>query len=287
MPDELTYDSIEIGKKYGPWEYPLAERFPRYLEAVENHHQWHNDRSPWGPAVAPPSFLGLAAMRFLDHVGPVPPGTLHTHQEIETAAALRLDRRPHAYGEFIDKFEKRGRKYFKFQTRWRDETGIILGHSTVTMAFPPEGDLESGPAKDHPQREGELTPLERDVTQEKMTAYSEDSANVARGQSIHVHPDVAKAAGFERTVAHGLIAADYIGELMTVAFGKDWFENAGLSVSFLKPILEGDTITATGRLSQRSQEGAVERKTFEVWADNQHGEAVAAGHAFALVIPGT
>ncbi|HUF53163.1 MAG TPA: MaoC family dehydratase [Dehalococcoidia bacterium] len=286
MADELTYDSIEVGRKYGPWEYQLAERFPRYLEAAENAHAWHSGRSPWGPPVAPPTLLGLAAMRMMDEVGPVPPGTLHARQEIETAAALRLDRRPHAYGEFIDKYEKRGRKYFKFQTRWRDETGIILGHSTVTMVYPPESDEERAPSGERPERKGELSGITRTVTQEKMTAYAEDSANVARGESIHIDPNVAKAAGFERTVANGLIAADYIGELMTDAFGKDWFEDAGLSVAFLKPILQGDTVTTNARLSETVSEGAVERRVYEVWAENQDGDAVAAGHAYSLVIPG-
>ena len=122
MPD-LTYDAIEVGKEFGPWKYPLKERIARYLEAVENAHPWHHERSPWGPPVAPPTILGNAAMRFLDSIAPVPPGTLHAKQEIETAAALRLDRQPVGYGRFADKYERRGRKWFVFETRWRDETG--------------------------------------------------------------------------------------------------------------------------------------------------------------------
>lgn len=287
MATELAYDAIEVGKKHGPWEYPLAERYPRYLGAIENAHDWHHGRSPWGPPVAPPTIFGLAAMRFLDTIGPVPPGTLHARQKIETIAALRTDRRPHAYGEFIDKYEKNGRKYFKFLTRWRDETGIILAHSTITMAFPPDGDTEAPAGHDQPEPKDELTPITRTVTQDKMTAYSEDSANAERGKSIHVHPEVAKAAGFERTAAQGLMAADYTGELMTGVFGKDWFENAGLSVAFLKPILEGDTVTANACLAERTPEGAVERKVYEVWAENQDGDTVAAGRAYSLVIPGS
>jgi len=91
MPD-LSYKAIDAGKEYGPWKYPLKDRIARHLEAVENAHPWHHERSPWGPPVAPPTILGNAAMRFLDSIGPVPPGTLHAKQEIETAAALRLDR---------------------------------------------------------------------------------------------------------------------------------------------------------------------------------------------------
>ena len=135
---DLTYDAIEVGKEFGPWKYPLGGRIARYLEAVENAHPWHHDRSPWGPPVAPPSILGMAAERFMESLTPVPPGTLHAKQEIETAAALRLDRQPIAYGRFADKYERRGRKWFVFETRWRDETGLLIGHSTLTMAFAKE-----------------------------------------------------------------------------------------------------------------------------------------------------
>ena len=87
--------------------------------------------------MAPPTILGNATMRFMEAMaGPVPPGTLHAKQEIETAAALRLDRQPIAYGRFVEKYEKRGRKWFVFESRWRDETGLLIGHSRLTMAFP-------------------------------------------------------------------------------------------------------------------------------------------------------
>jgi acyl-coenzyme A thioesterase PaaI-like protein len=73
---------------------------------------------------------------------------------------------------------------------------------------------------------------------------------------------------------------------MTDVFGKDWFENAGLTVAFLRPILCGDTVTANGRLAEGVEEGAVERRVYEVWAENERGETVAAGRAHSLVIPG-
>lgn len=288
--NELSYDNIDLDKQYGPWKYPLADRFERYMAAVENAHPWHNGRSPWGPPVAPPSILGLAAMRFLDEIGPVPPGTLHAKQEIETAAALRLDRKPAGYGRFSAKFEKRGRKYFTFETRWRDETGLILGKSSVTMVFPaaatpPPGEQGRG-KKEEGERQGELAAITRTVTQEKMTAFSEDSANAVRGKSIHVQPEVAKAAGFPATVAQGLMAADYMSELMEGALGKEWYSDAGLSAAFLRPILAGDRVTANGRLKERFLEGAVERLVYDLWSQNQRGELVAAATATALAIPG-
>ena len=287
--DDLSYEAIELGKEYGPWKYPLKDRIARHLEAVENAHPWHHDRSPWGPPVAPPSILGNAALRFLDTIGPVPPGTLHAKHEIETAAALRLDRQPVGYGAFTEKYERRGRNWFVFETRWRDETGLLLGHSTLTMTFPQEGGdkrSEAGGQKaEERERKGELTPVVRTLTQERMTAYSEDSANALRALSIHVQPEAAKKAGFDTTVAQGLMSADYISEMMTALLGKDWFENANLSLAFVRPALCGETLTANGRLAEAIEDGAVIRRLYDVWCENASGQAVAAGTATALLRP--
>jgi len=290
--EELSYDAIDTDQKYTHWKYPLAERFERHLEAVQNQHPWHTDRSPWGPPVAPPVILGNAAMRFMEAMaGAVPPGTLHARQEIETQAALRRDRQLIGYGRFAEKYEKRGRRWFVWEARFRDETGLMIGHSRITMALPrsQRGNKEEGEAKEQrvaPDRAPGLTPITRTITQEQMTAYSEDSANAQRGKSIHVQPEVAKAAGFEATVAQGLMTADYISEMMTNELGKEWFENATLSLAFLKPVLCGETVTANGWLAEAHEEGAVIRRVYEVWCENAAGEPVASGTATALVMPG-
>ena len=286
---DLSYDTIEVGQDFGPSKYPLKERIARHLEAVENEHPWHRERSPWGPPVAPPSILGNAALRFLDSISPVPPGTLHAKHEIETTAALRVDRQPVGYGRFTDKYEKRGRRWFVFETRWRDETGLIIGKSKLTMAFLEEGgsrkEEEGGQKPEIGERKGELTAILRTLTQEKMTAYSEDSANAVRGMSIHVQPEAAKKAGFETTVAQGLMSADYISEMMTSLLGKEWFENAKLSLAFLRPVLSGETLSTNGRLAESALDGAVVRRVYEVWCENGRGETVTAGTATALVRP--
>ena len=290
---DLTYDGIEVGREFGPWTYPLSERIGRHLEAVENNHPWHRERSPWGPPAAPPAILGNATLRFIDSIGPVPPGTLHVKQELEINNALRQDRRLIGYGRFGEKYERRGRRWFVFEARFRDESGLGIGHSRVTMAFPErvetpeeqreakeEGKGESGP------RTGELTPIVRRLTQEKMTAYSEDSTNTLAGQSIHTDPQVAKAAGFGTTVAQGLMSADYISELMTGVFGQGWLLGGRLSVAFVRPALCGETLTANGRLIERIDEGAFLRRVYEVWCENERGEAVTVGTASGLVPAG-
>jgi acyl dehydratase len=286
--EDLNWDIIDTEQRYGPYKYPLADRIGRYLEAVQNEHPWHRERSPWGPPVAPPTILAAASLRFIDAVATVPPGTLHASQELETAAALRLDRQPIGYGRFTEKYERRGRRWFDFEIHWRDETGLILGRTCTTMTFPGIVDTkDEGPAAPSIPKpaDGELPAITRVLSQERITAYTEDSANALRGQSIHIHPDIAKAAGFEATVAQGMMAADYMSEIMTNAFRKDWFASAGLSVTFLKPMLCGDMITVHAVPSAGEPVGAVVRKKFSTWAENQRGETVAAGTAFSLVMP--
>jgi acyl dehydratase len=292
MPDRLAYDAIDIAARYGPWKYPASERLARHLEAVENGHPWHTERSPWGPPVCPPTMLGNATLRFIDTVAPVPPGTVHVKQEIVTSAALRRDRQPIGYGRFSQKYERRGRRWFTFEVRWREETGLLIAHTSTTMCFPETVETKDDGEKSatrsrqkQPERKPALPPITRTVTQERIDAYSEDSENARLGTSIHVNPEVAKAAGFPNAVAQSMMAGDYISEMLTGAFGKEWFENATLSLAFVKPIFAGDTVTVNAGLGEAKEEGAVVRKSFNVWAENQAGETVAAGTASSLVMP--
>lgn len=294
MAENLTYDTIEIGRNYGPWKYPLRDRIARYLEAVENQHPWHHGRSPWGPPVAPPTVIGNAALRFIDSIAAAPAATLHVKQSIETSAALRLDRQPQAYGHFAEKYERRGRRWATFVARWREETGLLIGHTRTTIALPEtattpndEPSSQGSSQKTPGKREGELTPIVRTLTQAHLDAFSEDSADAIQGHSIQTNHEVAKAAGYPATVAPGMMAADFISELMTSVFGKEWFENATLSLTFLKPVHSGDTITTNGSLASEVAEGAVVRKTYDVWAQNQAGEIVVTGTAGSLVMPAT
>ncbi|KKL27231.1 hypothetical protein LCGC14_2387250 [marine sediment metagenome] len=285
---DLSHRSIEMNREYGPWEYPWRERIERYLEATENGFPWHHDRSPWGPPVAPPAILGNATLRFIDSIAPVPPGTLHVKQELEITNALRRDRELIGYGSFLDKYERRGRRWFVFSARFRDGSGLLLGRSTVTMAFPEQVETkdEAKEPREEKPRKGQLKPIARTLTQEKMTAYSEDSANALRGQSIHTNAAIAKAKGYPNSVAQGLMSADYISELMTGVLEQGWLLHGRLSLAFVRAAFCGDTLTANAALREKADEGAFIRQIYDVWCENQDGKAVTVGTASGVVAAG-
>jgi acyl dehydratase len=54
-------------------------------------------------------------------------------------------------------------------------------------------------------------------------------------------------------------------------------------VAFLKPVLCGDTLQATGRLTETVEAGAMLRRTYALVCENQHGELVTSATAAVLV----
>lgn len=287
---DLSYEGIEMNREHGPWEYPWRERIDRYLEAVENAFPWHHEASPWRLPVAPPTILGNATLRFIDSIAPVPPGTLHAKVEMQFGNTLRRDRELLGYGTFVEKYERRGRRWFVFASRWREGSGLLIGRCTVTMAFPEAtGEGEgSGKKEDGGQpRKAELTLPARTLTEERMTAYSEDSANAMRGQSIHTDLKIANAKGYANTVAQGMMSADYISELLTGEMEKGWLLYGGLSLAFLRPVLCGDSVTAKASLRETADEGSFTRRVYDVWCENGAGETVTAGTASGLVPTGS
>jgi acyl dehydratase len=288
MPD-LSYESIEMNTVHGPFDYPWRERVDRYLEAVGNGFAWHGEASPWGPGVAPPAILGNATLRFIDSIAPIPPGTMHAKLDLRLSNALRRDRELAGYGQFEQKYERRGRRWFVFSARWRDGSGLLVGHCAVTMAFPEQVETPDEPER-HERRwkpgEAELRLTARKLTQEAITAYAEDSANALRGQSIHTDAALARKMGFPNSVAQGNMSADYISELMTEQFQRGWLLNGKLSLAFVRPVFCEDTLTAKAAPRDDEEEGAFTRRVFDVWCENQGGEAVTVGTASAVVPAG-
>ena len=287
MPD-LSYDSIELNREYGPWEYPWRERIDRYLEATGNAHAWHHERTPWGPSIAPPTILGGGTIRFIESIAELPPGTLHAKFDIEITNALRRDREVVGYGSFTEKYERRGRRWAVFSVRWREGSGLMVAYAKASMVFPEKVETDDGPRekRDDKPRVGELPPVSRTLTQDAITAYSEDSANHKRGTSIHTDPAVAKEHGFKDSVAPGMMTADFVSEMMTNEFQRGWLLNGKLSVAFVQPSFPGDTITATGSHREDVEEGSFTRRVYDVWCENQDGETVTAGTASAVVAAG-
>jgi acyl dehydratase len=81
------------------------------------------------------------------------------------------------------------------------------------------------------------------------------------------------------------MSADYMSELLENDLGREWYDYANLKVTFLQPVLCGDTLTASGRVVETAEEGAMLRKVYELWCENQSHELVSSARASVLVSP--
>ena len=106
-------------------------------------------------------------------------------------------------------------------------------------------------------REGDRLPkVEKTVTQDRIDRYAEASGDF---NPIHVDQDFAAGSHFGGTVAHGMMVAASISEMMTAAFGTDWLRSGRLKLRFRAPVLPGDTVTAFGAVKRvRQRDGATE-----------------------------
>jgi acyl dehydratase len=114
----------------------------------------------------------------------------------------------------------------------------------------------------------EIMPLSRTVTQEQINSYADASGD---HNPIHVDPDFAKMVGLPGTIAHGLLDLGILTE--AVARWAGGYERiAGIACRFSKPLLPGDTITCTGRVTAVDEAQGI--ATLELQATSDRGDRV-------------
>ncbi len=100
--------------------------------------------------------------------------------------------------------------------------------------------------------------------------------------SIH-HDAFAKKMGWSGALVPGAQETGYITEILVNFFGESWFEHGSVAVTFIAPVIKGDTLAARGRVQEKQVEDASVRLMLQVWCENQDGKKVAVGTASCLV----
>ena len=126
-------------------------------------------------------------------------------------------------------------------------------------------------------QEGDTLPeIERTVTQERINAYADASGDF---NPLHVDLDFARTTEFGGTVAHGMMVAATISEMMTSAFDRRWAEGGHLKLRFRAPVLPGETIRTSGRVTSVREFDGVMEVVVAVEVQKPDGQAAIAGEA--------
>lgn len=131
-------------------------------------------------------------------------------------------------------------------------------------------------------RVGDTLPaVQRAITQDQIERYAAASGDF---NPIHVDRDFAAASQFGGTIAHGMLVAATISEMMTRAFSEDWLRGGRLKIRFKAPVRPGDGVTAFGSVSGIREEDGARHITCSVGVRKHSGEDAITGEA-AVRIP--
>ena len=125
---------------------------------------------------------------------------------------------------------------------------------------------------------GEALPsLTKTIIQRQIDCFSG-----VRPHSIHTDAEWAKKKGFRAPLAQAMMSTAYVSQLMVEFLGEGFVRGGKMSMSFTKPVIEGDTLTIKGIVKSREREGDQTRVTVEVKCENQDGVMTAVGTASGL-----
>lgn len=125
--------------------------------------------------------------------------------------------------------------------------------------------------------EGDVLPsVERTITQERIAKYAAASGDF---NPIHVDEAFAADSQFGGTIAHGMLVAAAVSEVMSAAFGLDWLDGGRLKLRFRAPVFPGDTITAYGVVKAVGEGEVTGEVVCSVGVRRQTGEDAITGEA--------
>jgi 3-hydroxybutyryl-CoA dehydratase len=92
-----------------------------------------------------------------------------------------------------------------------------------------------------------LASVDHLITQEAVSAYAEASGDF---NPIHIDAEFAAGSHFGRRIAHGMMIAATVSELMAGEFGLDWARSGKLKLRFRAPVFPGDQIQTRGTIKK-------------------------------------
>ena len=129
----LTYEGLQVGEEFVSDTFLVTpEEIETYAFAVDDHHPWFLEESPFGGSVAHPTLLANQALR-LRHSRYIVPAGLHAKMEFEFLEPIRPGVRARSRGRVVDKYERRGKPYMVTEYVTEDEHGTALVRGRFTQ----------------------------------------------------------------------------------------------------------------------------------------------------------
>ena len=238
-------------------------------ESVEGYLRAVGDTLPLylGLGLTPPIALAAGALGSLLQRLDLPPGAVHSFQEIEALGPVPFGVDITGTASLSPPRRRGDLEFITAGFSLREGTGrrVLSGKSTVLVAplsFPSSGGSGPGAGETHPDsglpastgKEGTgevgLPKLVKTISQAQLNAYAEASGDY---NPLHLDPDFAAKTQFGGVIAHGMLTLAFISEMMADGFGRPWLETGALNVRFKSAAHLGDQVTTWGRVTKEER----------------------------------
>ncbi len=274
----------------------LSEEFVHdYLKAVDDSLPTYSIHG-----LVPPVALAARALgSLLEHLD-LPPGAIHSLQELTTYQAVLLGE-PLRGTATVGQPKKRGALQFidaAVTLSNRRGEDVLSSKSTVLVVKPgyqAAAGKEAEAARPRRETPAEQLPGElqgngattnlpkvtKTVTLERLKAYSEVSSD---HNPIHLDAEFAATTQLGGTIAHGMLTLAYISEMMAMEYDKAWLSSGALKVRFKGAAYLGDTVETCGRVEKQETVGWGQRLNCRVGVSNKTtGQELVTGRATVIV----
>jgi 3-hydroxybutyryl-CoA dehydratase len=241
-PTEIELDGWQLTQEW-------AEE---YLAAVGDAAPAYRERG-----LVPPLALAARTLGQLLEKLSLPPGAIHSLQELEVLAPLRPGQTVQGRAQ-LDPPRRRGGLEFRtvgYTLRGKDGLPLLHGKTTVLVVQPgPQPAGASGARRD--QGGGPATAASagassglpavcRTITQSQLDAYCRVSGD---HNPLHWDARFAAETQFGGIIAHGMLTLAFIAEMLALAFGPAWLESGQLKARFKGAARPGDRVQTWGRV---------------------------------------
>ena len=132
------------------------------------------------------------------------------------------------------------------------------------------------------------------MTREKMVAFenvrltmtSEGPPSEAPN-NVHTSDERAREMGLRAAIASGQMSFSYLHEMLARCFGDGFTRGGMLALTFVKPVMDGDTVVANGVVKSKEPvqagDGKRQKYVLDVWLERTGGEKTASGTAEAFL----
>jgi len=132
-------------------------------------------------------------------------------------------------------------------------------------------------------RKNELITIKKSITLDLIKDYAEASGDF---NPIHIDKEFGLKSQFKNNIAHGMMIASSISELMYKNFGENWSKNGNMKIKFKLPIFPNDEITTEGTIKKTEEVSEGTLIKCNITVKNHHDQIAISGETTVTITNG-